>query len=192
MKLSCTPQYSQPTSIELSHIDERLFLWYPVKKIEKTKNSHPVYPITCLVIYIFQIRLLENIAYLLNILGNPWLKFVLSLNYYFNDNYKNKKIYLKNMQDIYKIAETTLVQNIDDVHNDVLIIENEDMEIVSRQKIALRYYNQAKPIQERHLWVVKELSKNKKDDVVMIKILYVGQKKPEWIPYSDNDMETFI
>jgi uncharacterized protein related to proFAR isomerase len=96
------------------------------------------------------------------------------------------------MNKIHNIAEAQVIQDIESIYNDVLIIENDDMVVVSTQKMASRYYNQAKPPEQRYTWIVKELHKNSSDDVVMIKVIYVGTKKPTWVPYSDEELLTQV
>lgn len=96
------------------------------------------------------------------------------------------------MNTVHNIAEAQVVQDIESIYSDILIIENDNMDVSSTERIASRYYNQAKPTEQRYTWIVKELHKNSSDDVVMIKVIYVGTKKPNWIPYSDEELLTQV
>lgn len=76
-------------------------------------------------------------------------------------------------------------QEYDEAYGDIVVIENSDMVIISRQKIATRLKD---PKDQKIKWIIKELCYNSDEDIVLIKTKEPELSKPSWVPYDSSEM----
>jgi hypothetical protein len=76
--------------------------------------------------------------------------------------------------------------------DEVCVLENDNDTITQRQKIATRYVKRDNEDGEQAIifWTVMEICKNSDDETVLVKYKEFTTNKPDWIPYSDSELDS--
>lgn len=99
---------------------------------------------------------------------------------------------MANYDEFLNITQATITQDINEIFNDIIIIEQHNMSVAYSKKISFRYFMGAQKKNENTLWVTREFFYNSKDEIILIKILDISPIKPQWIPFTTEQLSTSV